>query len=150
VKNLKKIAKMTNTNQSEKANKRKIAMLTIFLVVLCVLGLSMIRPSYACANHSSVVEKAVTLDFTGAPVTGISVVDSYGPTTLSVSGSSPYFYFTADQGQTVTVTYTYVDVEGLTQTGTTSFVVSSGVTNCNIAGQVDISDVTASQIALKT
>ncbi len=65
---MKKITRMTSTNQSDKTNKRNIAILIIFLVVLCILGLSMIRPSYACGNcgnHSCVTMKDVTVSFTG-------------------------------------------------------------------------------------
>jgi hypothetical protein len=65
VKNLKKITKMTSTNQSEKTNKRKIAMFTIFLVVLCILGLSTILPVRSI--DSSVTMKDVALNFAVAP-----------------------------------------------------------------------------------
>ncbi len=40
-------------------------MLIIFLVVLCILGLSMIRPSYACANHPSATMRDVLPSFSG-------------------------------------------------------------------------------------
>ena len=83
---MKKITKMTSTNQSEKTNKRKIAMLTIFLVVLCILGLSTIRPSYADVNHSSVTMKDVALQFNVAP-TAVSL--SVG-TVYQDSGTTVY------------------------------------------------------------
>jgi hypothetical protein len=130
VKNLKKITKMTSTNQSEKTNKRKIAMLTIFLVVLCILGLSTILPVRSI--DSSVTMKDVAIVFNGnnagtvsitsvsdwnqafSPVTG---VDQLSPTSYATDYVLPVdTYFTVD--------YTYTaDPSGLLlgQSGTASF-----------------------------